>query len=174
MKKVILSLLLFAFMVQYNFAQEKSVVKWYTIAEAQILNKKEPRKIMIDVYTDWCGWCKKMDAETFTDPIIANYINTNFYAVKFNAESKDSVVFNGKTFYNKGTGRSTHQFAKALLKNQISYPSIAYLNDDLRLITTMPGYYKPVDLEPLLKYFGTNSFKKQQYEEFQKTFKGSY
>ena len=89
--------LLFALVAStFTFAQEK--INWMTIEEAEAANKKEPRKLVIDVYTDWCGWCKKMDKDTFQNEKIAKYVNENYYAVKFNAEQKDSIVFLGQTF----------------------------------------------------------------------------
>ncbi|HTB31563.1 MAG TPA: DUF255 domain-containing protein, partial [Bacteroidia bacterium] len=45
-------------------------IHWVNFDEAVKLNEKHPRKILIDVYTQWCGWCKKMDASTYTDPDI--------------------------------------------------------------------------------------------------------
>ena len=70
-------------------------VNWVSIEEAQILMKKEPMKIFIDFYTDWCGWCKRMDAQTFANPIIAAYLNKHFYAVKIDAEQSEPITFKG-------------------------------------------------------------------------------
>ena len=154
-----------------SHAQDKGVkVKWYSIDEAMKLNKEHPRKILIDVYTDWCGWCKKMDSETFSHPVIAQYLNEHYYPVKFNAESSDSVEFGGHTFVNEGSGsRSTHQFAIALLQGKMSYPSIAYLNEDLQLIAAIPGYLTAPDIEPLLNYIATDQYENnvdlQKYSE---------
>jgi thioredoxin-related protein len=148
-------------------------VKWYTIQQALELQKKEPRKIMIDVYTDWCGWCKKMDAETFDHPIIAEFLNANFYPVKFNAESKEPVDFGGKTFINENTGnRSSHQFAIALLQGQMSYPSIAYISEKNEPLGAIPGYYSAKDFEPLINYIKGDNYKTSTFDEFKKTFVG--
>ena len=153
-------------------AQTAEKVKWYTIEEAQELNKKEPRKFLIDVYTDWCGWCKKMDADTFNDPAIAKYINTNFYPVKFNAESKDPVEFSGHVIKNEGKGtRDPHPFAAALLNNKMSYPSVAYLTEKLEMIGAIPGYYTPEKIEPLLHYIVEEKYTENiTLEDYQKTF----
>jgi len=91
-------------------------IRWYTWAEAAELSKTAPKKIFIDLYTDWCGWCKKMDKSTFVDPSVVKYLNENFYPVKFNAERKDAIVFNETTFeYIKSGRRGVHQLAYALL-----------------------------------------------------------
>ena len=80
-------------------------IKWYTWEEAYELNQTAPKKVFIDLYTDWCGWCKKMDKETFTDPAVVKFINENFYAVKFDAEQEKDIVFNEKTFTFIKSGR---------------------------------------------------------------------
>jgi thioredoxin-related protein len=174
MKKSFLYIILFLFSVSVCQAQLKlpAKVKWYTIQQVMELQKKEPRKIMIDVYTDWCGWCKKMDAETYANPVIAEYLNTHYYAVKFNAESTDSLVFAGKTFKNENTGnRSPHQFAVALLQGKMSYPSVAYLNEKFQLLATIPGYFTAQNLEPLLNFIVEDKYSSISLEEYQKTFK---
>jgi thioredoxin-related protein len=113
-----------------------------------------------------------MDATTFTHPIIAKILNEKYYAVKFNAETKDTIYFADRQFVNDGKGRrSPHQLAVALLQGKISYPSIAYLNEDNQLLTTVPGYQTVVDLKPILMFFAEDAFLSQTFEEFQKEFK---
>ena len=73
-------------------------VKWMTFEEAVEKSKTEKRKIFVDVYTDWCGWCKVMDKNTFNEAKIAKILNEEFYAVKLNAEQRADIVFNGNTF----------------------------------------------------------------------------
>ena len=153
--------------------QTQQVVKWYSVAEAMTLYKENPKKIMIDVFTDWCGWCKKMDRETFNHPVIAKYLKENFYPVKFNAESLDPIDFNGQKFINENTGnRSAHQFAVALLKGQLSFPSIAYFTEKLEFMGAMPGYKSADQLEVILTFIAQDKFKTMTLEEYQKTFIG--
>jgi len=173
-KSGLLLFLFFLGITHFNLsdAQTAPKVKWYTIEEAEVLAKKEPKKIMIDVYTDWCGWCKKMDAETFSHPVIADFINKNYYPVKLNAESEEDIRFNGNTYkYVAQGGRGYHELAAGLLSGRLSFPSIAYLNEKLELLGAIPGYRGPVDMEPLLNYISENKFMTQSLEEYQQTFK---
>lgn len=153
---------------------ETEKIKWVTFQEAVELSKTSKKKIFIDVYTDWCGWCKVMDKNTFANPVIAKYMNEHFYAVKLNAEMKDTVVFNGTTFVNPNPKqmRSTHQLAASLLNNKLSYPTTVYLDENFSLLTQVPGYLKPEQMEPILKYFGGNAYPNTKWEDYQKTFKG--
>lgn len=172
MKKGIIIALLFIAVQLVLFSQSKSdEVKWYSFEEAVELSKKNPKKLFIDVYTDWCGWCKKMDKETFTHPVIARYLNENYYAVKFNAESTKPIEFGGNTFVNEGgQPRNPHQLAVALLQGRMSYPSVAYMNEDLQLLTSVPGYYTPDKLEPILSYFANDHYKSIGWADFQSGF----
>ncbi len=167
-----LYIIIIVFMAGFSVsAQSTEKVKWYTIDEALKLNANAPRKILIEVYTDWCGWCKKMDAETFNHPVIAKYINKNFYPVKFDAESKAPVTFAGQTFVNQD---KTHQFAVALIRQgdgRMSYPSVAYLSGKLEKIGAIPGYYTPAEIEPLLHYIVEEKYKDNvKLEDYEKTF----
>ena len=163
-----------------TFAQKKTdnkptTIKWYSFEEAMAKNSQFPKKkIFVDVYTDWCGWCKKMDASTFSDPEIINYMNENYYAVKLNAERKDSIVIEGKLFVNLNptANRSTHQIAEMLLNNRMSYPSYAFLDEMGRSITVVPGYVEAASFEPILHYFGDNQYLKVAWETYQKQFIG--
>lgn len=144
-------------------------IKWVTFEQALELNKKKPKMIFIDIYTDWCGWCKKMDAETFADPTVASYINKKYYAVKFNAEQSDPVTFKDQQFVNPNPGksRSTHQLAMALLKNERLYPSYVILDKADDWTFKLKGYKAPADLLPILKYYGEGDYKNMTWGEYQ-------
>lgn len=175
MRKTIVLVLLFCLGTFGARAQSSvSKVKWYSIAEAVALQKKVPRKIVMDIYTDWCGWCKRMDTETFDHPVIAEYINTHYYAVKFNAETSDTIVIGNQKFINPGHGtRSTHQLAMALFQAQQvqpAYPSLAFFTENMQLIFVRQGYSDPTQMELLLNYVIAEKYKPTPLEEYQKTF----
>jgi thioredoxin-related protein len=155
--------------------QAAAKIKWYDFSKAIDLNDKKPKKIFIDMYTDWCGWCKRMDQTTFQNPVIVEYMNKNFYAVKFNAERKDTVTFGGKTFVNPNPAqqRSAHQLAQSFLQGRMSYPSFVLLNEKNEVITVLPGYRKASEFEAILHYIGEDAYKTMKWEEFRPTFKGT-
>jgi thioredoxin-related protein len=149
-------------------------VNWMSIEEAVKMQESSPRTILIDMYTDWCGWCKKMDMETFNNPDIANYINTNFYPVKFNAETKDTVVYRGETFINMNTGqRSSHQLAQMLMGGRMSYPTIVYIDYEFK-VNPVPGFMDIRSIEPILVYFAERINKNSDYAYFLKDFRNAF
>src|SRR6056300_1320400 len=75
-------------------------VKWYSLEEALAAQKQEPKPIMLDAYTVWCGPCKLLDKNTFGNPDVSEYLNTYFYPVKFNAEGNKDIQFQGQSFSN--------------------------------------------------------------------------
>jgi uncharacterized protein YyaL (SSP411 family) len=170
MKKLFLILILS--LPTVLLSAQTAPVKWYSIEEAVKLAKADPRPIFIDTYTDWCGWCKKLDKDTFSNPVIADILNTKYYAVKFDAEGNEPVTFQGRQFINDGKLGKTHQLAYALLQGQLSYPSVVFLTAGSELITPVPGFRTPVQIEPMLMYFSGSAWQKQSYEDFMKTFKG--
>jgi thioredoxin-related protein len=157
-----LILLLIGFVTAFHVnAQEE--IKWYSLKEAIEMNSKEPRKFMVDVYTDWCGWCKRMDATTFSDEEIAKYVNAHFYAVKFNAEMKDSITLGERTYYFIDNGRrGYHEVAAILTRGRLSYPTIVYLDEELRHISVEPGYKTAGQLSQKLIYFKEEKYKAQR------------
>lgn len=118
---------------------QKNTVKWMTWDEAITANKTTKKKIFIDVYTDWCGWCKRMDKDVFADSAVAAYMNANFYCVKFNAESKTDITYQNVVFKYK-PDQKAHDLAVTLLDGSMSYPSYVFLNEKEQRLTMIKGY----------------------------------
>ncbi|MBV6645203.1 MAG: DUF255 domain-containing protein [Cyclobacteriaceae bacterium] len=147
-------------------------VEWISFEEAIARSKTEPRKILVDIYTDWCGWCKKMDKESYSKIEISNYLNEKFYAVKFNAEQREEVVFDGHTFKFVARGRrGYHELAAALTNNSLSYPTTVFMDEEQRIIQPVPGYLNAPTLDTILKYIGESEYKSTPWNEFQKNYK---
>ena len=150
-------------------------VQWMSFEEAVTKSKKEKRKIFVDVYTDWCGWCKVMDRNTFNDPAVAKILNENFYPVKLNAEQRESIEFSGHTFKFIESGRSGyHELAASLLNNQLSYPTVVFLNEDFKIIQPLAGYRKAPEFHMIAKYIGEDHYKSIPWDDFQKQYKSPY
>lgn len=158
-------------------AQEK--IEWLTIKQAQEQARQDgenAKKYFVDCYTDWCGWCKRMDRDTFSDTLIAKILNHYYYPVKFNAESREKVELNGKVYENtsKVVGRGgTHSLAYYLLNNRMSYPSFSIMNKDCKVLIAYPGYHEAKEFELFLVFMGEFS-DKMSFETFVKDYESKY
>lgn len=149
-------------------------VNWISFEEALELNKTTPKPILVDLYTDWCGWCKRMDATTYKNEVIVKYINDNYYAVKMDGEGKEDITFKGKTFKFVQQGRSKyHELAATILQGKMSYPSTAFFDAKEQLIQTVPGYLQKERFEKILAYFSGEAYKNTPWKDFEKDFKSS-
>jgi thioredoxin-related protein len=158
-----------------NVKAEGESVKWMSFEQAVELSKTQKRKIFVDVYTDWCGWCKVMDKSTFSDPEVARLLNENFYAVKLNAEQREDIKYNGTTFKFVENGRSGyHQLAAALLNNQLSFPTVVFMDEDFSIIQPLPGYRKAPEFHKIAQYYGEGHYKTEKWEDFQNSYKSPY
>lgn len=128
-----------------------SSVKWHNLEEAQELQKKKKKKIMIDIYTDWCGWCKVMDKKTFSQESVSKVLNDKFYAVKLNAESPNNLIFNGKVY--KPNAKGVNEIVPMWLGTRYGYPTTVYLDEDLKLIGKVEGFHEAKDYLVILDYF---------------------
>lgn len=151
-------------------------IQWLTIEEAYAKVQKEPRKVLIDVYTDWCGWCKVMDRETFKNKAVIDYINQKYYAVKLNAEQKGTIRIGDQEYkYLEQGGKGIHEIALALTNNQPSYPTTVFLDDKFGMIQPLPGYLRAKEFHQIITFFGENYHKKQDFEQYKaKTYAALY
>ena len=145
-------------------------VKWHTIAEASSASIGN-KMYFVDFYTTWCGYCKKMDRETFTNPTVAKLLNKYYYPVKFNAEGSDVVKWKGQT-YNGTTGQRSnpHQFASAILGRQMGFPTFVLFKADQSPIQAIPGFYSAHDFVIILWYFASGDCDKYPFDRYQQIF----
>ncbi len=178
MKKILFVLSIL--MASVVSAQE---IKWMTMNEALEAQKSKPKKIFVDMYTKWCGPCKMLDRNTFSNPDVAKFINDNFYAVKFNAEGNETVNYKGKVYgnpsYDPGkanTRNSPHQFTRFM--NVRAYPTVLFIDESGNLINNVKGYRTPQQIEPFLKLFGTDLWKsittQEAYQQYMDSFKPEF
>ena len=173
MKPYSSTLLLLTSLLFFTGAQKPNTtgINWLSLEEAQQKMQQKPKKLFVDLYTDWCGWCKVMDKNSFSHPVIQELMNQYFYAVKFNAEKGDSLQFNGKGYRLLGrSGRPLHQWAKAFGSTEkgLSYPTTILFDHQLNKIQTIPGYLDAHTLEKVLVYIGNDfGFKGMSWPDFE-------
>jgi len=160
---------------RYELSQDVVSVQWLTFEEAVEKSKTEKRKIFIDVYTDWCGWCKVMDKKTFSEATIATYLNEKYYAVKFNAEQTEDITFADHTFKFIPNGRrGYHELAVWLLQGKLSYPTVVFLDEEFKPIQPLPGYREPKDFHPILTFFGEDQHKEMAWQDYKQVYESPY
>lgn len=172
--KLFFALFLFSFGSVFS-QQHAGPVKWLSFEEAARQSAIKKKPIFIDVYTDWCGWCKVMDKNTFADPRVAEVLNEAFYPVKFDAEQEAEVVFRGTTFKFVAQGnRGYHQLAAALLNNKLSYPTVVFLDEDFGMIQPLPGYQEPVEFHKVIRFIGEGHYKTMKWEQWQQIYRSPF
>lgn len=164
MKGYISGILLFLSLV--SAAQEEKI-KWLTIEEAETAYTKQPKPMIIDVYTDWCGWCRQMDRTTYVHPSVVTFVNKFFYPVKVNAESADTLRFRGKVYPPvKNGARYISTLAAEMLKGKMSYPTTVFLFDKENVDLVVPGYLDVTKMESFLIYFTENVYLSTPVNDF--------
>ncbi len=165
MKKYIVALLL-ACLGTTAFAQ----IQWVSFEEAMALAKKDGKPVLVDVYTDWCGWCKRLDATTYRDSAVVAFINAHFHATKFNAETTDKITYHDTVYVNQN---KTHDLAIKLLDGRLSYPTTLFIVvDEINDYTAaVPGYQTRESIQPYLFYFSEKVYSSRSlWESFLKGF----
>ena len=167
----------------YSSLATSQTINWMSLEEALNSQKNNPKKILIDVYTVWCGPCKLMEKKTFTNPDLVDYVNNHYYAVKFNGEGNEIIDFYGNTFSNpnydinrKNTRNSTHQFAQFL--GVKGYPTTIFLSESGDLITPVVGYLNVHQFELYIKMIKKGDYqvfsKPEDFENYRKYFKPKF
>jgi len=114
-----------------TFADEP--LKWYTFDEGLLKAKTESKILLVDFYTDWCGWCKKMDKSTYGNENVRKLLNKNFIAAKLNPEKDGSVTFSGQKLSYAGLAQAV---------KVTGYPTTGFFRNDSVFIGKVAGYFE--------------------------------
>lgn len=169
---MIKKLLLASFVLPLALSSLAQQPDWYSIEKA--VQSKTTKLYMVDFYTTWCGWCKRMDKETFSDPLVSKILDTYYIPVKFNAEGNSVFTWKGMKYSGTPTppgGRPTaHAFAKAVLGQKMGFPSFAIFAADQSLLTILQGFQSADDFVMVLWYFASGDYKKYSFDKYQAIF----
>lgn len=167
MKRALKFFFMTCLLANLSDANAQTEIQWVGFSEAIQQAKLENKKIMIDIYTQWCGWCRVMDQKTFHHEDIVAYVDDRFIAVKFDAEYTEDIEFNGRTYsYVRKGKKGYHELAAELMRGRLSYPTIVFLDEELNVIQPIPGYQNASDFQMILMYFADNYFRHVPWDKF--------
>ncbi|MEM6268943.1 MAG: trypsin-like peptidase domain-containing protein [Bacteroidota bacterium] len=146
---------------QDNLMENLNSVLWLDVEDAERLARKKEKMVVLHVYAKWAGWAKLMDKNTYASKRIIRYINENFYAVRFNAESNDTIVFNNLAYY-RNIGSPYHTLAYSLLEGNMEFPSTVFLDEEINLLLVIPGYMDADKMDVVLHYFSEKAYLNEQ------------
>jgi len=131
-------------------ASNSGPIKWYAYDEGTARAKEEKKYVFLNFYANWCGYCKKMDRETFRNNSVADYLNEHFIPVKVNSDKQPKIA---RAYYVQGL------------------PSFWFLDREGDKLTNLAGYQSSEALLPLLRFIHTDSYKKMKFSDFVKNTK---
>jgi thioredoxin-related protein len=132
---------------------------WKDLPSGLAEAKKANKKILLDVYTDWCKWCKKLDAEVYAEPAVSAYLQKNYITVKVNAENPDKFAFQGKQMNGPDIAQT---FGVS------GYPTIIFLDADGKQIDRLGGFVNAQQFLPILKFIGEDAYKTTSWDDYAK------
>jgi thioredoxin-related protein len=147
-------------------------ISWLTIDEVPAKLKEQPKPILIDLYTTWCGWCKQMDHRTYSNKKVIQYLGDKFYTVRLDAETHNTITWQGRTYQFDPQYRC-NMFAVYLSHGQLEFPTTIIIAPGQEP-QAIPGFMEPKAIEPLVKYFGEGEYKSRGFDEYAKNFRSSW
>jgi len=157
MKQMMVALLTLVFVSPFALGGEKERLQWMSFDEGLATAKKSNRKILIDVYTDWCGWCKKMDKDTYTEERVSEYLSKNYVVIKLNAESSNKLSFQGKPY--------TEQELSGAF-GVTGYPTTIFLSSAGDPITLVPGYSDAKRFSDIITFIGGDHYLTTKFDDY--------
>lgn len=167
--KKVLCLGITLFFCSYSLIGQKTALEWITFEQLRILQAKHPRKVLVEIYSEECHWCKEFEAKVLTNHVIASYMKQHYYFVKVEASDKSTIQFNNKEL--KSTN-GFHPLTSEYLTLPLSFPTQLFFDEKFTYLNFLKGYNTPQNFEIALAYYGENYYKTYNWVDFLKLFKG--
>ncbi len=158
-------------------SSEGAKINWLSFEEAYELHQENPKKWVIDISTVWCGWCKRMDKTTFSDSLVVDHVNQNFYAIALDGEYKEAITLGDRTYNFVEQGRrGYHELPAELMGGKLSYPTIVFLSDELKNLSSIPGYKDAASFLQIVEFFEVYDAEENpiSWEDFSKEYVSPY
>jgi len=149
-------------------------VNWLTWEEAIEKSQTDKKKFFVDVYTSWCNWCKKMDETTFQSEEVVDYLNQNYHAIKFDAEQRQDITIGNQTYKFVRSGkRGYHELAFEIANGRLSYPTVVFLDENMKVIQSLGGYWGEDRFMTMLSFFAENHYRTTPWHIYQRQMRES-
>ncbi len=137
----------------------KTALPWKPFDAGFAEARSSGKKIMLDVYTDWCVWCKRLDQNVYSNPAVADYLRKHYVIIKLNAESSAKVRYKDTTY-------TSADFAMGL--GVTGYPTIYFFDSSGEPLDKLGGYVEADRFLPIIRFFGEDYFRKMSWQDYQK------
>lgn len=156
MKSILLTLFIITLFI-HGSAQTKDSINWLTFEQLGDSLETKPKRVLLFFHTDWCGYCRKMVNDVFSSPQVIESINNDYYAVSFDAESTESVFFDGQLIKNKASNKTRGQYHDIALllahrQGQLVFPTLLLLDETFTIQKRYFNYMGPNKIIQALKY----------------------
>ena len=131
--------------------------EWRSMEEAVATAQANDRLLVVHSYTVWCGWCARMDRETYTDDAVQAYLAEHYEATRLDLDSDEVVDFFEYTLPMATLGDAL----------QVSgTPTTVFVDSDGSLITKMPGFQNAETFLYALRYVHEEAYEQMSFAEF--------